>query len=138
VVGDGRCSGSIARFREALEAARSHDIARGRTTVGPQRDDWTFLVNGRDLGSYGSRGQQRTAVLALKMAESNWMRAETGDTPVLLLDEVVAELDEQRRALILAYVRAGSQALLTATDPGMFTAFFPEGCAHAACERRPG
>lgn len=115
---------AIARFREALAAARNHDIARGRTTVGPQRDDWTFLVNGRDLGSYGSRGQQRTAVLALKMAESNWMRSETGDTPVLLLDEVVAELDEQRRALILAYVRAGSQALLTATDPGMFTASF--------------
>lgn len=115
---------AIARFREALEAARSHDIARGRTTVGPQRDDWTFLVNGRDLGSYGSRGQQRTAVLALKMAESNWMRVETGDTPVLLLDEVVAELDERRRALILAYVLEGGQAILTATDPGMFTPSF--------------
>lgn len=115
---------SVERFREALESARNHDIARGRTTVGPQRDDWTFLVNGRDLGSYGSRGQQRTAVLALKMAESNWMRAETGDTPVLLLDEVVAELDERRRALILAYVLDGGQAILTATDPGMFTPAF--------------
>ncbi len=121
---------AVARFGEALEAARSHDIARGRTTVGPQRDDWTFLVNGRELSSYGSRGQQRTAVLALKMAESNWMRAETGDTPVLLLDEVVAELDERRRALILAYVSEGSQALLTATDPGMFTPTFLKD-AHA-------
>lgn len=115
---------AASRFREALEAARSRDIARGRTTVGPQRDDWTFLVNGRNLGSFGSRGQQRTAVLALKMAESNWMRAETGDTPVLLLDEVVAELDERRRTLILDYVRQSTQAILTATDPGMFTDSF--------------
>jgi DNA replication and repair protein RecF len=112
------------RFRESLEAARSRDMARGRTTVGPQRDDWTFLVNGRYLGSFGSRGQQRTAVLALKMAESNWMRAETGDTPVLLLDEVVAELDERRRTLILDYVRQSTQAILTATDPAMFSPSF--------------
>lgn len=115
---------AASRFRESLEAARSRDIGRGRTTVGPQRDDWTFLINGRNLGSFGSRGQQRTAVLALKMAESNWMRAETGDTPVLLLDEVVAELDERRRTLILDYVRQSTQAILTATDPGMFTDSF--------------
>jgi DNA replication and repair protein RecF len=115
---------AAARFRQALDAARNRDIVRGRTTVGPQRDDWTFLVNGRNLGSFGSRGQQRTAVLALKMAESNWMRAETGDTPVLLLDEVVAELDERRRTLILDYVRQSTQAILTATDPGMFTPSF--------------
>lgn len=112
------------RFREALEAARSLDIARGRTTLGPQRDDWAFIVNGRELRSYGSRGQQRTAVLALKMAEINWMTAETGDTPVLLLDEVVAELDEERRAFLLAYVQEGAQAVLTATDPAMFTTVF--------------
>ena len=109
------------RFHEALEEARSEDMARGRTTIGPQRDDWAFVVNGRDLGSYGSRGQQRTAVLALKMAEINWMAAETDETPILLLDEVVAELDEQRRALLLAYVQRGAQAILTATDPAMFT-----------------
>lgn len=114
------------RFHEALEEARPEDMARGRTTIGPQRDDWAFVVNGRDLGSYGSRGQQRTAVLALKMAEINWMAAETGETPVLLLDEVVAELDEQRRALLLAYVQRGAQAILTATDPAMFTEDFLE------------
>jgi DNA replication and repair protein RecF len=118
------------RFRQSLETARSRDIARGRTTVGPQRDDWTFLVNGRNLASFGSRGQQRTAVLALKMAESNWMRAETGDTPVLLLDEVVAELDERRSTLILDYIRQSTQAILTATDPAMFSPTFLQE-AHA-------
>ncbi|HSM57792.1 MAG TPA: DNA replication/repair protein RecF [Candidatus Sulfomarinibacteraceae bacterium] len=115
---------SSERFRHALETSASQDIARARTTIGPQRDDWAFVVNGRDLGSFGSRGQQRTAVLALKMAEINWMAEETAETPVLLLDEVVAELDEQRRALLLSYIQRGAQAILTATDPAMFTETF--------------
>ena len=114
------------RFRHALHEARETDLARGRTTLGPQRDDWMFMVNGRDLGSFGSRGQQRTAILALKMAEIEWMAAETEETPVLLLDEVVAELDERRRALLLGYIQQGTQAILTATDPSMFTDAFLE------------
>ena len=114
------------RFRHALQEAREIDLARGRTTLGPQRDDWMFMVNGRDLGSFGSRGQQRTAILALKMAEIEWMEAETEETPVLLLDEVVAELDERRRALLLRYIQHGTQAILTATDPSMFIEAFLE------------
>jgi DNA replication and repair protein RecF len=112
------------RFSHSLTSTQEADLARGATSMGPHRDDWRFWVNGRDLGNYGSRGQQRSAVLALKLAEINWMVAETGDTPILLLDEVLAELDEQRRALLLAYVQQGSQALLTATDPHMFTTDF--------------
>jgi DNA replication and repair protein RecF len=92
--------------------------------VGPHRDDWQFLLNGRSLSSYGSRGQQRTAILALKMAEINWMTRQTGETPILLLDEVAAELDARRRALLLNYVKDAHQALLTATDPGMFNRDF--------------
>lgn len=113
-----------ARYRQALTAVRPTDLARGTTSVGPHRDDWYFQLNGRHLGSYGSRGQQRTAILALKMAEINWMTRLTGETPILLLDEVVAELDEQRRALLLDYVKGVNQALLTATDPTMFTQDF--------------
>lgn len=112
------------RFSQSLANTQDSDLARGATSMGPHRDDWRFWVNGRDLGDYGSRGQQRTAVLALKLAEINWMIRETGDTPVLLLDEVLAEFDEHRRALLLAYVQKAGQALLTATDPGMFTAGF--------------
>jgi DNA replication and repair protein RecF len=112
------------RFHETLAANLERDLASGHTTIGPHRDDWRFWVNGRSLSSYGSRGQQRSAILALKMAEINRMRNETGEMPVLLLDEVVAELDERRRALLLAYVQSGAQALLTATDPGMFTDTF--------------
>jgi DNA replication and repair protein RecF len=82
-----------------------------------------------DLGTYGSRGQQRTAVLALKLAELAWMREQTGETPVLLMDEVLAELDAARRRYLLEQVDSVEQALLTATDPGMFSAEFRERAA---------
>ncbi len=111
-------------FAKLVEESLSTDIARGATTVGPHRDDWSFHLNGRSLGSYGSRGQQRSAILALKMGEINWMTAVSGERPILLLDEVVAELDDQRRAALLAYVLETTQAILTATDPGMFTKHF--------------
>ncbi|MCA9897020.1 MAG: DNA replication/repair protein RecF [Ardenticatenaceae bacterium] len=109
------------RFARLLQESLAIDIARGATTVGPHRDDWSFQLNGRSLGSFGSRGQQRTAILALKMGEINWMEAVTGERPILLLDEVVAELDENRRAALLNSVTETTQAILTATDPGMFT-----------------
>lgn len=114
------------RFAAELAAARSADVTRGSSTVGPHRDDWAILVNGKNLGQFGSRGQVRTAILALKLAEINWMKAATADVPILLLDEVIAELDLHRRAALLAYVaeqvrgKGMAQALLTATDPGMF------------------
>ena len=112
------------RFAEMTVKAYAADVARGSTNVGPHRDDWRFWINGRNLSSFGSRGQQRSAILALKMAEINWMTRMTGESPILLLDEVVAELDEQRRALLLQYVQQSNQAILTATDPGMFTTDF--------------
>ncbi|GJM42967.1 MAG: DNA replication and repair protein RecF [Ardenticatenaceae bacterium] len=109
------------RFATLLAESLATDIARGVTTIGPHRDDWSFQLNGRSLGSFGSRGQQRTAILALKMGEINWMTAMTGERPILLLDEVVAELDEQRRGALLSYVTETTQAILTATDPKMFS-----------------
>lgn len=124
-------SGAIAaRFAAELAAARAADLARGASTVGPHRDDWAVLVNGKNLGLFGSRGQVRTAILALKLAEIGWMKATTADTPILLLDEVSAELDQHRRAALLAYVveqvrgQGTGQALLTSTDPTLFTAEF--------------
>jgi DNA replication and repair protein RecF len=112
------------RFQEVLDSVQSSEIAAGSTRIGPHRDDWHFWVNGRELSSYGSRGQQRSAMLALKLAEIEWMDAATGEAPLLLLDEVVAELDEGRRALLLETVMRGQQAILTATDPAMFTMDF--------------
>jgi len=109
---------------EVLQASQAFELQRGVTLSGPHRDDLRFLVNGRDLADYGSRGQQRTGVLALKLAEVEWMEAQTGDRPVLLLDEVLAELDQRRRAYLLQQVSTAEQSLLTATDPSMFTADF--------------
>lgn len=116
----------IDRLAKEFKEVESHDLVRGTTSVGPHRDDWRFLLNGRNLSSFGSRGQQRTAILALKIAEINWMASMTKDKPILLLDEVVAELDEQRRAALLQSVVSADQALLTATDPTMFTSEFLE------------
>lgn len=118
------------RFAAEIAASQSTDIKRGTTSVGPHRDDWCFWIDGRYLGDYGSRGQQRSAILAMKMAEIEWVSRRSGETPVLLLDEVLAELDEQRRSLLLKTVRNAEQAILTATDPAMFSSEFL-GQAHS-------
>lgn len=114
----------LQKFADTLSAHEDHDIARGSTTIGPHRDDWQIYLNQHPLGPFGSRGQQRSSILALKMAEIEWMTQETGQKPILLLDEVVAELDEKRRAALLETVLQSNQAILTATDPGMFTGVF--------------
>ncbi len=111
-------------FYERLRALRPEEIARGATTIGPHRDDLRFLANQVDLVHYGSRGQIRTALLSLKLAEVAWLRARSGHWPVILLDEVMAELDGQRRRDLLKYLRQAEQCLLTATDPQMFPAEF--------------
>jgi len=109
---------------EALQNGRGAEIARGITLIGPQRDELRFRVNGRDLGLYGSRGQARTAVLALKLAELDWMRGVIGEWPILLLDEFLAELDSARRAYLLARIDGAAQAILTTTEPDIFTSDF--------------
>ena len=113
-------------FAARLQQVRAEEIARGVTTIGPHRDELRFLADGIDLGDYGSRGQARTALLALKLAEVEWMKDKTGQWPVLLLDEVLAELDLQRRADLLAYLEKIEQALLTTTDLKLFTPAFVE------------
>jgi DNA replication and repair protein RecF len=103
-----------------LERTRQEEIGRGMTLIGPHRDDFSFLANGIDLRLYGSRGQNRTAMLSLKLAQVDWLKQRTGETPVLLLDEVLSELDTERREDLLTRVDAVQQAILTAADLGMF------------------
>ena len=107
-------------FLLALADLRREEIKRGVTTIGPHRDELRLLSNGIDLGHFGSRGQNRTAVLALKLAEVDWILEKTGTWPVLLLDEVLAELDPVRRADLLSRVEQSEQALLTTTDLDLF------------------
>lgn len=113
-------------FLDRLRGLRSEEISRGVTTIGPHRDELRFLANQIDLGDYGSRGQIRTALLSLKLAEVSWIKARTGQWPVILLDEVMAELDLHRRADLLKYLGEAEQSLLTATDLNMFTHEFVE------------
>lgn len=113
-----------AGFRERLGQLRGEEIARGVTTIGPHRDELRFLSNNVDLGDYGSRGQVRTTLLALKLAEVQWMKERTREWPVILLDEVMAELDLQRRADLLKYIGESEQVLFTTTDLNLFTPEF--------------
>lgn len=111
-------------FLARLKNIRNEEIARGVTTIGPHRDDLRFIINKADVSDYGSRGQVRTTLLALKLAEVDWMKARTNESPVILLDEVMAELDLSRRADLLKYVSQDQQVLFTTTDLSLFDSGF--------------
>jgi DNA replication and repair protein RecF len=113
-------------YRARLRELRGEEIARGVTTIGPHRDEMRFLANDIDLGSYGSRGQVRTTLLSLKLAEVNWMKDRTGEWPVILLDEVMAELDVERRLDLMKYIGESEQVLFTTTDLNGFSKDFVE------------
>ncbi len=112
------------KYLEILQLTLDSDLASGVTQAGPHRDDWRFWVDGRHLAHFGSRGQQRTAMLALKIAEIKRLTKEAGDPPILLLDEVASELDEHRRLLLLDQISNSGQALLTTTDLSFFSSAF--------------
>jgi DNA replication and repair protein RecF len=109
---------AIARdFQAQLESVRDDEARRGMSVVGPHRDDLGLLLEGVDLAAFGSRGQQRLAVVALKLAEIDVMTDVGGEPPVLLLDDVLSELDPRHRQLLReAAARGGAQVLVTTTD----------------------
>lgn len=117
------------QFAGRLQEERSESIQRGVTLSGPHRDELRLAINDRDVGLYGSRGQSRTAVLAFKLAELQWMRDQIGEWPVLLLDEVAAELDANRRAWLLERVNGVTQTLATTTEVDIFTPAFLQRAA---------
>lgn len=116
-------------FREQLQQLRAEEIRRGLTLIGPQRDDLLFLVNGMDLKKFGSQGQQRSAVLACILAQLELMQAETGEYPVVLLDDVLSELDQGRQLQLLTLLDAKAQTIVTTTS---LSAFPQELAARAA------
>lgn len=113
-------------FLQLLHQKQREEILRGVTTIGPHRDELRFLVNDIDTGLYGSRGQIRTTMLALKLGELDWMKQRAGEKPVLLLDETLAELDNKRRNRLLSAILEGDQTLLTTTDLKLFENGFAE------------
>jgi DNA replication and repair protein RecF len=108
-------------FLARLEAARDIDLRRQQTTIGPHRDDAIFAIEGRDARAFGSQGQQRSIVLALKMAEVLVSAEVTGSRPLLLLDDVMSELDEGRRQSVIEFAQRGIQTVITTTNLGYFT-----------------
>ncbi len=114
------------QFLQDLLEKQRESIQRGITLSGPHRDELRLFINEHDCGLYGSRGQARTAVMALKFAELQWMRDQIGEYPIFLLDEVVAELDSKRRAFLLERLDGQAQTLVTATELDIFAPAFLE------------
>lgn len=107
-------------FQDRSRSVRREEIARGMSLVGPHRDDIGFTVGGVDMGVYGSRGQQRTVALSMRLAEARYLNIRVKDEPVLLLDDVLSELDAMRRHHLLESMAAYQQVLFTTTDLGQF------------------
>jgi DNA replication and repair protein RecF len=108
-------------FRQALGNIWPRELERGQTLLGPHRDDLGFFLGEMDLATYGSRGQQRTATIALKLAQVEWLRQQGGEAPVVLLDDVLSELDPERRGALQGWLlEGGCQVIVTTTDPQVF------------------
>ncbi|GKV57682.1 hypothetical protein NCCP2222_36290 [Sporosarcina sp. NCCP-2222] len=101
---------------QKLHEAKRRELERGVTLVGPHRDDLHFFVNGYDIQTYGSQGQQRTTALSLKLAEIELVKQEVGETPVLLLDDVLSELDDYRQSHLLNTMQGQVQTFVTTTN----------------------
>ena len=120
----------IGRYLMKLLKERRHqEIRRKQTTVGPHRDDICFAINDADATSYASQGQQRSLVLSLKLAELTKVNEAFDESPVLLLDDVLAELDTFRQGLLMAAVGKEMQSIITTTHISDFDPFWLDGAA---------
>ena len=104
-------------FKETLKQSLSRDIALGSTTFGPHRDDLIIRINKSDANRYASRGQSRTAILSLKLAEAQFLKESRLSSPVLLLDDILSELDFVRREKIVETIRHYEQCIITSAEP---------------------
>lgn len=103
-------------FQEKFTKVKSKEIDRGITLFGPHRDDLLFFVNGRDVQTFGSQGQQRTTALSIKLAEIELIHSEIGEYPILLLDDVLSELDDYRQSHLLNTIQGKVQTFVTTTS----------------------
>lgn len=108
------------KFFEKLQEKEKEELIRGKSLVGPHRDDIKFLINKNDAISFASQGQQRTIVLALKLSEINIIERKTFQKPILLLDDVLAELDKYRQRFLFERIEDDLQSIITTTDLNNF------------------
>ena len=103
-------------FKKKLDSMFDREKMYGMTLVGPHRDDFSFLLNGKDLSIYGSQGQIRAAILAMKLSEVFLFKEKRGDYPILLLDDIFSELDVEKRNRLVKYIIDDVQTIITTTD----------------------
>lgn len=121
---------------QSAEESWKEDLRLGSTQWGPHRDDFLLTYNGKDLKSYGSQGQQRSAVLALKLAELELFRGETGEYPLLLLDDVLSELDTNRQKMLVEIIQDKAiQCFITSTETSLFDASMKREMVHYKIEK---
>lgn len=114
------------KFQKKLEERRREEIQRGQALVGPHRDDIVFYINEEESTKYASQGQQRTIVLSLKLAELDIITQKTAEPPILLLDDVLAELDDIRQNYLLKTINENTQTIITSVDTLLFDEKFLE------------
>lgn len=128
------------RFREELVRLRKEELRMGSTLAGPHRDELDFRINGLSVREYASQGQQKTFLVALKFAESQFLKDHRNESPLLLLDDVFSELDRGRNRAVLSMIREAGQTFITAADerlipeelPGASKTFVVQsGCVEA-------
>lgn len=107
-------------FKASLDERKQEEMRRGQACVGPHRDDIIFYINNNEATKFASQGQQRTIVLALKLSELDIITSKTGDEPVLLLDDVLAELDDLRQNYLLKSINSDTQTIITSVDTILF------------------
>jgi DNA replication and repair protein RecF len=105
---------------QEIERMRSEEMRRGVSLVGPHRDDLVMTINGNDIQSYASQGQHKTVLLAMKIAEFEYLKATRNEIPILLLDDLFSELDAERSERIIGVVSALGQSVITTTSDSMF------------------
>ncbi len=123
----------IDNYVKALEKYLSRDLALGYTSIGPHRDDYDILINQKSLKTYGSQGQQRSAVLSLKIAEIELIHNETGEYPILLLDDVMSELDDNRQKYLMNSIKK-VQTFITCTSDVSFRKSLGALCSYYKVE----
>lgn len=114
-------------FKEKVKEDRIDELMKAQTLSGPHRDDISFFINDRNALNFASQGQQRTIVLSLKLAEIDIIEQKINDTPILLLDDVLAELDKARQNFLLKSIGTDIQTIITSTDVTAFEPEFLEG-----------
>lgn len=110
-------------YRKSFIKGRYNDIFRGSTGIGIHRDDFVTLINGRDAKAFGSQGQQRCVALALKLSQIEYVKQESGEYPVLLLDDVMSELDVYRRKQLVGFISGKVQTFITVNDKELIPVF---------------